>query len=116
MLGGPLVAVINAQSQAAMSSVNFIKEVGFIAPAEEQDPAAQGVGQPIYVSFKYPKEVAPYDPGAPGTVTGATISSGGSGYTAGPVTVTAAGAGGTGLAATATADASGVITAVLRPR
>ena len=29
MIGGPLVAVINAQAQAAMSTVNFIKEVGF---------------------------------------------------------------------------------------
>ena len=29
MLGGPLVAVIDAQAQAAMSTVNFIKEVGF---------------------------------------------------------------------------------------
>ena len=29
MLGGPLMAVVNAQAQAAMSSVNFIKAVGF---------------------------------------------------------------------------------------
>lgn len=111
MLGGPLVAVINAQSQAAMSSVNFIKEVGFTPPPGEQELGAQGVGNPIYVSFKYPKEVAPYDPGAPGTVTGATINYGGSGYTPGTVSVTAGGDG-TGLAASATADANGVITAV----
>ncbi len=29
MLGGPLVAVVNAQAQSAMTSVNFIKSVGF---------------------------------------------------------------------------------------
>lgn len=111
MLGGPLVAVVNAQTQAAMSSVNFIKEVGFMPPAQEQDVTTQGVGAPIYVAFKYPKEVAPYDPGAPGIITGATVSNPGSGYTPGTVTVTPGGDG-TGLAATATADANGAITAV----
>lgn len=111
MLGGPLVAVINAQSQAAMSSVNFIKEVGFTPPPEEQDLVAQGVGTPIYVSFKYPKEVAPYDPGAPGTVTGANLANPGSGYTAGTVTAQIAGDG-TGATASATADANGAITAI----
>ena len=111
MLGGPLVAVVNAQSQAAMSSVNFIKEVGFAPPAQEQDVAAQGVGAPIYVSFKYPKEVAPYDPGAPGTVTGATLGTAGSGYAAGPVNVTVGGDG-SGATATAMADASGKIVSV----
>ena len=111
MLGGPLVAVINAQSQAAMSSVNFIKEVGFTPPPQEQDHGAQGVGNPIYVSFKYPKEVSPYDPGAPGTITAATVTNGGSGYTRGTVAVTVSGDG-SGATATATADANGVITGV----
>src|SRR5687768_16438971 len=111
MLGGPLVAVINAQSQAAMSSVNFIKEVGFTPPPQEQDIAAQGVGNPIYVSFKYPKEVAPFDPGAPGTITGAAVSNPGSKYAAGTVAVTVTGEG-TGATASATADANGAITSV----
>jgi hypothetical protein len=111
MLGGPLVAVINAQTQAAMSSVNFIKEVGFTPPPQEQDLAAQGVGTPIYVSFKYPKEVAPYDPGAPGTITGVTLTNPGSGYAAGSVTVSVTGDG-NGATATATADASGAITSI----
>ncbi len=63
MLGGPLVAVINAQAQAAMTTVNFIKEVGFKKPAAEEvaggDTSTQ---EPIYVSFKYPKELSPYQP------------------------------------------------------
>ena len=29
MIGGPLTAVVNAQTQAAKASVDFIKEVGF---------------------------------------------------------------------------------------
>lgn len=37
MLGGPLMAVVNAQAQAAMSSVNFIKAVGF-KPGNADDP------------------------------------------------------------------------------
>jgi Protein of unknown function (DUF2589) len=51
-IGGPLVAVINAQAQAAMSTVNFIKAVGFTDDGSE----------PIYVTFKYPKEISPYQP------------------------------------------------------
>ncbi len=61
MIGGPLIAVVNAQAQAALSSVNFIKSVGFKAGASG-DPEAQDTGEPIYVTFKYPKEVAPYQP------------------------------------------------------
>jgi len=63
MLGGPLVAVINAQAQAAMTTVNFIKEVGFQKKKAEEDAGGDtGVEKPIYVSFKYPKEIAPYQP------------------------------------------------------
>lgn len=52
MMGGPLTAVVNAQAQAAMSSVMFIREVGF-----EPDST-----NPVYVEFKYPKEISPYQP------------------------------------------------------
>lgn len=63
MIGGPLVAVIHAQAQAAMSTVNFIKEVGFKKPAAEEDAGDDTTTQdPIYVSFKYPKELKPYEP------------------------------------------------------
>jgi hypothetical protein len=63
MIGGPLVAVINAQAQAAMSTVNFIKTVGFKAPSAEQIAGGDTeTSDPIYVSFKYPKELSPYVP------------------------------------------------------
>nr|QNO48965.1 hypothetical protein OEPDFBKK_00041 [Methanosarcinales archaeon ANME-2c ERB4] len=61
MLGGPLIAVVNAQAQAAISSVNFIKSVGFKEGASD-DPESSDTGEPIYVTFKYPKEVSPYQP------------------------------------------------------
>lgn len=63
MIGGPLVAVIHAQAQAAMSTVNFIKEVGFKKPtAEEIAGEDTSTNEPIYVTFKYPKELSPYQP------------------------------------------------------
>ena len=66
MLGGPLVAVINAQAQAAMTTVNFIKEVGFKKKTKKDDAGGDtGVEEPIYVTFKYPKEVSPYQPAVP---------------------------------------------------
>ena len=70
MIGGPLVAVINAQAQAAMSTVNFIKEVGFKKPSAEQDAGGDtSTEEPIYISFKYPKELSPYVPAVPGNPT-----------------------------------------------
>lgn len=65
MIGGPLIAVVNAQAQAAMSTVNFIKEVGFKKASGESDPEKAETSQPIYVTFKYPKEVQPYQPAMP---------------------------------------------------
>jgi len=66
MLGGPLVAVVNAQAQAAVSTVNFIKEVGFKKPAAEEIAGDDTTTEePIYVSFKYPKELVPYQPAVP---------------------------------------------------
>lgn len=66
MIGGPLVAVINAQAQAAMSTVNFIKEVGFKKPSTEEDAGDDtSTEEPIYVTFKYPKELSPYQPAIP---------------------------------------------------
>lgn len=63
MIGGPLIAVIHAQAQAAMSSVNFIKEVGFKKPDTEEIAGEDtSTNEPIYVTFKYPKELSPYQP------------------------------------------------------
>ncbi|MRR14804.1 DUF2589 domain-containing protein, partial [archaeon] len=66
MIGGPLVAVVNAQAQAAMSTVNFIKEVGFKKSKTEQGAGTDtATEEPIYVTFKYPKELSPYQPAVP---------------------------------------------------
>jgi hypothetical protein len=70
MLGGPLVAVVNAQAQAAMSTVNFIKEVGFKKKTTtDMAGGDSGTEEPIYVTFKYPKELSPYQPATPGDPT-----------------------------------------------
>lgn len=65
MLGGPLIAAVNAQAQSATSTVNFIKEVGFKSAGTDQDPTATETADPIYVKFKYFKELSPYVPGDP---------------------------------------------------
>ncbi len=54
LIGGPLVAVITAQSIAARSTADFIKTVGFDAD-----------DKPVYVDFKYPKEISAYQPPIP---------------------------------------------------
>jgi len=110
MLGGPLMAVVNAQAQAAMSSVNFIKAVGF-KPGNVDDPTHAQTGDPIYVSFKYPKEVAPYQPPVDAAVTGITVTEPGAGYATAPA-VTISGGGGTGMTATSVIDGNGAVTAV----
>lgn len=62
MIGGPLVAIVNAQAQSAMTTVNFIKEVGFKKIEGDQTPESAETGDPIYIKFKYPKELSPYQP------------------------------------------------------
>lgn len=112
MLGGPLIAVVNAQAKAAMSSVNFIKAVGF-HPGDSTDPAKPATGDPIYVTFKYPKEVAPFQPAQAAAITGITVGTAGSGYTAAPaVTIAAPPAGGTQATATAQINAAGAVTGI----
>ena len=110
MLGGPLIAVVNAQAQAAMSSVNFIKSVGFKA-GNTDDPTNAQTGDPIYVSFKYPKEVAPFEPAQPAQVSGVTVTTPGDGYTA-PPTVTPSGGGGTGLTLSAALGPNGSVASI----
>ena len=111
MLGGPLIAAVNAQGQAAMSAVNFIKEVGFKKLTGEQDPQAAQTSDPVYVSFRYPKEVAPYQPAVTPGVGSINITAGGSNYTTAP-TVSFSGGGGTGAAGFATINGSGAVTGV----
>jgi len=107
MLGGPLVAVVNAQAKAAMSSVNFIKQVGF-KPGSSEDPQASDTGEPIYVTFKYPKEVKPYEPEVEPGITGITITDGGSGYESAPAVTFSA-----GNASAHTVVTDGVVTSIV---
>lgn len=91
IIGGPLMAAVNAQAAAAMTTVEFIKKVGFQSPPSEdssqtgvennEDP---GVMEPIYVTFKYPKEIMPYQPAVPPGLIGITIVKPGKGYTTAP--------------------------------
>lgn len=112
MLGGPLIAAVNAQGQAAMSAVNFIKEVGFKKLPGEQDPQAAQTSDPVYVSFRYPKEVAPYQPAITPGVSTVSVTTGGSGYTTAPTVTFAGGGGGTGATGFATIDGDGKVTGV----
>jgi hypothetical protein len=116
LIGGPLVAVITAQSLAARSTADFIKTVGFY-PAGQTDPAGNDIGgTPVYVDFKYPKETEPYKPGKTFyKVSSIQIDAGGTGYTASTtVTLSAAGVGETAavLGSTITVDSAGKITAI----
>jgi hypothetical protein len=114
MLGGPLQAAVNAQAQSAMSTVTFIKEVGFkpapVLPGAT-GPTTSETGEPIYVAFTYDKESSPYTPAQPGGITGVAVTGGGTGYTSAP-TVTLSGGGGTGAVATAALSSTGEVTAV----
>lgn len=101
MLGGPLVAVVNAQAQSAVTTVNFIKSVGFKPVLDSNgEPVSGAVGEPIYLSFKYPKEVAPFQPAVDAGIVGISVTDRGAGYTSAP-TVTITGGGGSGAVATA---------------
>jgi hypothetical protein len=100
LIGGPLVAVVNAQSQAAMATVNFVKQVGFNKLPIKKKFKQQETLDPIYVTFKYPKEVVPFQP-ATKKVDTITIVNAGHGYTTAP-NVTITGGGGSGATATAT--------------
>jgi len=114
LIGGPLVAVVDAQAQAAMSTVDFIRKVGFKpgTPKEGEDPNdVPTTGEPIYVSFKYPKEVAPYEPATPSSYT-ASVIDGGANYTEPRVVIS--GAGGSGAEATASVSGGRVTSIVFQ--
>ena len=64
MIGGPLTSVIKAQAQAANTSVDFIKAVGF-----ETDDS--GNESPTMVTFTYSKPVEQFD--TDGNVTGVSV-------------------------------------------
>jgi hypothetical protein len=66
MIGGPLMAVVRAQAQAAMTTINFIKQVGFHTPSDQDPEQDTETKEPIYVKFKYWKETQPFQPANPG--------------------------------------------------
>ncbi|VAW44480.1 hypothetical protein MNBD_GAMMA04-2098 [hydrothermal vent metagenome] len=103
MIGGPLNAIVDAQAQAALSTVDFIKAVGFTPDSEDVTTGEITPGTPIYVSFKYPKMVEPYKPAINGIIETISVGDGGSEYSVGDaITVS-----GTGSGATATISAVG---------
>lgn len=61
LIGAPLIAAVNAQSQAAIATVNFIKQVGFKAPSPDQPADMQTTNEPATVTFKYKKTVPKAD-------------------------------------------------------
>jgi hypothetical protein len=111
LIGGPLNAVVDAQAKAAMSSINFIKEVGFKKPAKKQGDEDSATLEPINVKFKFPKEVEPYQPMIPARVGWIEVTSPGSGYKSAPK-VTISGGEGTGATATATIDSEGKLSSI----
>lgn len=108
IIGGPLIAVVEAQAQAALSSVNFIKAVGFKA-GDSKDPENSNTGDPIYVTFKYPKEIQPYQPATTYSFS-ISVTNAGSGYSKKP-TVTLSDGGGRDATAEAVVS-DGKVTAI----
>ena len=111
MIGGPLSAVVDAQAQAALSSVNFIKSVGFTQDKKDENDNIVPGGDPIYVTFKYPKELQPYQPGVQGIIQSIKVKTAGSNYPANSsldVTIN----GGNGATAIANTNDAGAITGI----
>lgn len=106
MIGGPLGAIVDAQAKAALSTVDFVKSIGFTPDTEDETTGEITPGEPIYVSFKYPKMVAPYVVAIKGKIGTVTVDNGGAGYALGDVLSV------DGLQVTVTAENSGEITAV----
>lgn len=104
LIGGPLVAVITAQSLAARSTADFIKTVGFHAAGHLDAAGVDIGGTPVYVDFKYPKEIQPYTPGKTAYVIQKIIvEDGGSGYSSTSLPTVTISSGIGGVAGTVTA-------------
>lgn len=110
MIGGPLTAAVDAQTQAALATVDFIKSVGFTPDVEDDTTGEITPGSPVYVTFKYPKLVAPYVPGVEGRVkevdnTTLTNTPSGTGYVVGDLLTL-----GTGGATVKVTEATQIVT------
>ncbi len=119
MIGGPLSAIVDAQSKAALSTVDFVKSIGFTPDTEDETTGEIKPGEPVYVSFKYPKMVEPYQPAIKGKPKTVTIKKPGVDYVNGDtlnvngvsVTVASVGAGGDILTISPNLDAAGIAAA-----
>ncbi|MFO7869397.1 MAG: DUF2589 domain-containing protein [Bacteroidales bacterium] len=80
LIGGPLGAIVDAQAKAALSTVDFVKSVGFSPDSEDETTGEITPGEPIYVSFKYPKMVQPYVPAINGKLKDIVVANGGTNY------------------------------------
>jgi len=109
MIGGPLGAIVDAQAQAAISTVDFIKSVGFTPDTEDETTGEVTPGTPVYVNFKYPKMVAPYEAAINGRITDIAVNNGSTGYAAGGAVNIA---GGEGATATYVVDDAGSIVSI----
>jgi len=117
MIGGPLGAIVDAQSKAALTTVDFIKSIGFTPDVIDDATGDITPGTPVYVSFKYPKMVQPYQPVVLGAIDTVTVKTGGTGYVVGDVltvsgiTVTVASLTGSAIATIAVSASGGGHTA-----
>lgn len=83
LIGGPLTAIVDAQSTAALSTVNFVKSIGFTPDTEDETTGEVTPGKPIYVNFKFPKLVEPYQPAIKGKIKEINIINPGKNYAVG---------------------------------
>mmetsp|Transcript_7966 Transcript_7966/g.20080 ORF Transcript_7966/g.20080 Transcript_7966/m.20080 type:complete len:209 (+) Transcript_7966:224-850(+) len=58
LIGGPLIAVINAQVQGAIATVNFVKTIGFKPDIGAAAIFGDVTGEPLMIEFKYQKATA----------------------------------------------------------
>ncbi|PHN07808.1 DUF2589 domain-containing protein [Flavilitoribacter nigricans] len=81
IIGGSLSAIVDAQAKAALSTVDFIKSVGFTKDVVDEDTGEViEQGKLVYVNFQYPKMVKPYEPGVKGKIKSIAVKSGGKDY------------------------------------
>jgi hypothetical protein len=104
MIGGPLTAVVEAQAQAALSTVDFIKAIGFEPDTEDETTGEITPGGPIYVQFKYPKQVSPYIPPRNGIIDSATLENVSNAASIDSVIITSSGGNNGNIVATVNGD------------
>ncbi|GAB7026371.1 DUF2589 domain-containing protein [Geotalea toluenoxydans] len=67
LIGGPLNAACNAQVKLAQATADFIKVIGFLPPANNNDPYSGGTRTALF-KFKRPVDNPTLVPGKPGSI------------------------------------------------